>query len=142
MDISDELTKLVEAQIAVENLNVREADETEKKLGNAAAKLLLHIIGMDSQKHAYVLNQILEAAKEIPPSETLWQHKIESYVDPIAAKKDLEQHIKREAQMIKHVEEETKQTKDEGLRMLLQYIVEEEKKHHKMLETIIEHTPS
>ena len=42
--------------------------------------------------------------------------------------------------MIVHVEKEIKQTKDEGLKTLLQYIVEEEKKHHQMLETIIKHT--
>ena len=141
MDISDELKKLVKAQIVIEEVNVKEAAETEEKLGNMAAKLLLHIIALDSQKHAYVLNGILEAAKDIPTSETLWEHKLDNYVDPFAAKQRLEKHIKREAQMIKYVDEESKLTKDEGLKTLLQYIVEEEKKHHKMLETIIKHMP-
>lgn len=140
MDITEKLTKLITAQIAVENLNAKEVAETEKKLGNAVAKLLLHIIAMDSQKHAYVLDEILATVEDVPSHETLWEHKLESYIDPIAAKKNLEQHMKREAEMIKHVKEETKQTKDEGLKMILQYVVEEEKKHHKMLETIIKNT--
>lgn len=42
--------------------------------------------------------------------------------------------------MIVHVEKEIQKTKDKALKMLLQYILEEEKKHHKMLETIIKHT--
>jgi len=140
MNVTDELVKLVKKQVEVENINVKEVADTEKKVGNVAAKLLLHIIKMDSQKHAEVLGGILEVADKIPPSENLWQYKLESYVDPIAVKKDLERHKQREAQMIAYVEKEIKQTKDEGLKTLLQYIVEEEKKHHQMLETIIKHT--
>lgn len=140
MDVTDELIELVKKQVEIENINVKEVADTEKKIGNAAAKLLLHIIKMDSQKHAEVLGGILEAVGKIPPSENLWLHKLESYVDPMAVKKDLERHKQREAQMIVHVEKEIKQTKDEGLKTLLQYIVEEEKKHHQMLETIIKHT--
>jgi len=45
--------------------------------------------------------------------------------------------MERESQMIKHVEEEIEETKDEGLRMLLEFIVEDERKHHKMLAAII-----
>jgi len=140
MDVTDELIKLVKKQVEVENINVKEVSETEKIIGNAAAKLLLHIIKMDSQKHAEVLDGVLEVVGKIPPSGNLWLHKLESYVDPLAVKKDLERHKQREAQMIVHVEKEIKQTKDEGLKTLLQYIVEEEKKHHQMLETIIKHT--
>jgi hypothetical protein len=75
---------------------------------------------------------------KVPPSKDLWEHKLESYVDPIAVKIELESHMKREAEMIAHVEKEIKQTKDEGLKQLLQLIFEEEKKHHKMLKTVIQ----
>jgi len=92
---------------------------------------------MDSQKHADALEGMLEVLKGKPPSKNLWEHKLESYVDPIVVKKELERHMERENQMIKHVEEEIEETKDEGLRMLLKFIVEDERKHHKMLEEII-----
>ncbi|MGC8895879.1 MAG: ferritin family protein [Candidatus Bathyarchaeia archaeon] len=140
MDVTDEWIKLVKKQIEVENLNVKEVAESETKVGNAAAKMYLRIIELDSQKHAEVLSGILNVVGKIPPSENLWKYKIESYVDPLVVKRDLQRHMEREAQMIVHVEKEIQRTKDKALKMLLQYILEEERKHHKMLETIIKHT--
>jgi hypothetical protein len=35
--------KMVKKQIEVENLNVKEVAESESKVGNAAAKMYLHI---------------------------------------------------------------------------------------------------
>jgi len=128
---------MAKKQIEIEKENVKEVSETEKKIGYAAAKLFLHIIQMDSQKHADALEGMLEVLKGKPPSKNLWEHKLESYVDPIVVKKELERHMERESQMIKHVEEEIEETKDEGLRMLLEFIVEDERKHHKMLAAII-----
>jgi hypothetical protein len=140
MDVTDEWIKLVKKQIEVENLNVNEVAESENKVGNAAAKMYLRIIKLDSQKHAEVLSGILDVVRKIPPSENLWKYKLESYVDPLVVKRDLQRHMEREAQMIVHVEKEIQRTKDKVLKILLQYILEEERKHHKMLETIIKHT--
>jgi hypothetical protein len=140
MNITDEWIKMVKKQIEVENLNVKEVAESETKVGNAAAKMYLRIIKLDSQKHAEVLSGILDVVGKIPPSENLWKYKLESYVDPLVVKRDLQRHMEREAQMIVHVEKEIQRTKDKALKMLLQYILEEEKKHHKMLETIIKYT--
>ncbi|MDH7477978.1 MAG: ferritin family protein [Candidatus Bathyarchaeota archaeon] len=140
MNVTDEWIKMVKKQIEVENLNVKEVAESETKVGNAAAKMYLRIIKLDSQKHAEVLSGILDVVGKIPPSENLWKYKLESYVDPLVVKRDLQRHMEREAQMIVHVEKEIQRTKDKALKMLLQYILEEEKKHHKMLETIIKHT--
>lgn len=138
MEVKKELLQLLKKQIEVEKTNVEQVSNTEEKIDNAAAKLFLHIIGVDSQKHAYVLKGIIEILSKVPPSKDLWEHKLESYVDPIAVKRELESHMKREAEMIAHVEKEIKQAKDEGLKQLLQLIFEEEKKHHKMLKTVIQ----
>ncbi|MEM3700087.1 MAG: ferritin family protein [Candidatus Bathyarchaeia archaeon] len=140
MNVADEWIKMVKKQIEVENINVKEVAESETKVGNAAAKMYLHIIKLDSQKHADVLSGILDVVGKIPPSENLWKYKLESYVDPLVVKRDLQRHMEREAQMIAHVEKEIQKTKDKALKTLLQYILEEEKKHHKMLETVIKHT--
>lgn len=137
MEAKEKMVKLIKKQIEIEKTNVEQVSETEDKIGNAAAKLLLHIIGTDSQKHADILNGILEVLSGIPPSKTLWEHKVESYVDPFVVKKELENHIEREAEMIKHVEKELKHTEDEGLKQLLRHILDDEKKHHKILKTIV-----
>jgi rubrerythrin len=138
--VEEDWVKLVKQQIAVENTNVKEVAESEKKVGNAAAKLYLRIIKMDSQKHAEILSGLLEFIGKVPPTEDLWTYKLESYVDPFVVKRELEAHMEREKQMIQHVEKELWKTRDEALKALLQYILDEEKKHHKMLETVIKHT--
>jgi len=139
METRERLIELIRAQIEVEKENVRQVTETEKKVDNAAAKLSLLEIRLDSQKHADILNGILEVLSGVPPSQTLWEYRLSSYIDPFLVKKELENHEKREARMIDHVEEEIKQTKDEGIKLLLQHVLEDERKHHKILETIVKH---
>lgn len=139
METKERLVELIRKQIEIEKENVVQVSETEKKVDNAAAKLSLLEIRLDSQKHADILNGILEVLRGIPPSKTLWEHRLESYIDPFVVKRELESHIKREDEMLDHVEEEIKQTKDEALKLLLQHIVDDERKHHKILETIVKH---
>lgn len=139
METRERLIELIRAQIEVEKENVRQVTETEKKVDNAAAKLSLLEIRLDSQKHADILNGILEVLSGVPPSQTLWEYRISSYIDPFLVKGELESHEEREARMIDHVEEEIKQTKDEGIKLLLQHVLEDERKHHKILETIVKH---
>lgn len=139
METEDRLVQLIKKQIEIEKTNVKQVSETEEKVDNAAAKLSLLEIRLDSQKHADILNGMLKVLSGVPPSKTLWEHRIESYIDPFVVKKELETHMKREAEMIAHVEEEIKQTNDEALRLLLQHILDDERKHHKALETIVKH---
>jgi rubrerythrin len=139
METTERLIELIRKQIEIERENVRQVNETEKKVDNAAAKLSLLEIRLDSQKHADILNGILEVLRGVPPSKTLWEYRIESYIDPFVVKRELESHIKREDEMLDHVEEEIKQTKDEGLKLLLQHIADDERKHHDILEAIVKH---
>lgn len=138
METKEKLTELIRKQISIENINVKKVGETEKKVGYAAAKLFLQVIRVDSQKHADILNGMLEVLGGIPPSKSLWEHKLESYVDPVMVKRELEDHMKRESEMIAHVERETKSTKDEGLKQLLSYILDDEKRHHSILKTVVD----
>ena len=139
MKRNDKLIQLIKEQIEIEKENVRQVGETEKKVGNAAAELFLNVIKLDSKKHADILNGLLKVLRGIPPSKTLWEHRMESYIDPFVVKKELENHMDREAAMIVHVEEEIKQTEDEGLKLLLQHIADDERKHHKILQTVVKH---
>ena len=141
MENKEKLIELIKAQIEIEKENVRQVNATEKKVDNAAAKISLLEIRIDSQKHADILSGILEFLRETPSSENLWEHRLAGYVDPFVVKNELESHEKRESQAIELVENEIKNTKDEGLRLLLQNILEDEKKHHKMLENIVKHLP-
>ncbi len=139
METRERLIELIRKQIEIERENVRQVNETEKKVDNAAAKLSLLEIRLDSQKHADISNGILEVLRGVPPSKTLWEYRIESYIDPFVVKRELESHIKREDEMLDNVEKEIKQTKDEGLKLLLQHIADDERKHHDILEAIVKH---
>jgi len=139
METREKLIQLIKGQIEIEKENVRQVNETEKKVDNAAAKLSLLEIRLDSQKHADILNGILEVLSGVPASKTLWEHRIESYIEPFVVQRELENHEQREAKMIEHVEEEIKHTEDEGLKLLLQHVLDDERKHHKILETLVKH---
>jgi len=140
MEEKEKLIQLVKKQIGIERELVKRIGEMEKKVGNAAAKMLLLEMRLDSQKHAGILTSILKVLRGVPPSQTIWEYRLESYVDPFVVKKELENHMKMETAVLTHVEEEIKQTKDEGLKLLLQHIADDEKKHHKILETIVKYS--
>lgn len=137
MEQKDKLIPLIKKQIIIEKEHVKKITELEKKVRNAAARLLLLEMRLDSEKHAGILTGILETLKGVPPSKTLWEYELEGYIDPIIVKRSLEEHVKMEADVLAHVEEEMRHTEDEGLKLLLRHIAEDEKKHHKILEEIV-----
>jgi len=140
MSQKDKLLQLLKKQVEIENDHVKRIKELEKKAGTAAARLLLIEMRLDSAKHASILNEIIQVIVDVHPSQTLWDYRIEGYVDKLAVKKELENHVKMETEVLAHVEEEMKHTKDEGLKLLLEHIAADEKKHHAILETIVKNS--
>jgi rubrerythrin len=78
--------------------------------------------------------------KRVPLSKTLWDYRIDSYVDELVIKNELQNHVKMETDILDHIEKETEQTADQGLKLLLQNIAEDEKKHHKILQSIVRYS--
>jgi rubrerythrin len=130
------LKKLVEEQIKVERNFVTAVEKEIKDVHNVAARLLLLETQKDSEKHAIILEGILEVISQ-KDAKPLWDTLQDSYVDKLVVKKNLENHIKTETTMLDHIEKEMKATKDEGIKLLLEHIASDEKKHHKILETVI-----
>lgn len=140
MENREELVRLLKKQIEIENDHVKRLEGLQKKVNTAAAQILLLEMQLDSQKHASILGGILKVLKGIPPSKTLWDYRIDSYVDGLAVKNELQNHMKMETDVLNHVQKEIEQTKDEGLKLLLQNIAEDEKKHHRILEAIVRYS--
>lgn len=140
MERKDELIQLIKKQIGIEKEHVVRIGKLLKKADTAAAQLLLLEMQLDSKKHASMLAGILKVLKGQPSSKALWEYKIDTYVDRLVVKRELEEHVKMETEVLQHVEKEIAQTKDEGLKLLLQHIADDEKKHHKILETIVKHS--
>ncbi len=135
-----DLVDLTKAQIKLENNTKKKIKNLEEATANLAAKLFLAEMRLDTEKHAKILQTMLDIMKqrkpEIPP-RTLWTTKIHSYVDSLVAKKMLEDHVVIETSMLRHVEKEIEKTDDEALKLLFRHIADDEKKHHKIMEIIL-----
>ena len=130
------LESLIKKQITIEKNFVATVQEQIDAVHNVAARLLLLETQKDSEKHALILEGILQVISQTgarPLRDTL----IDGYIDKIVVKKNLEKHIEIENTMMKHVEEEIRKTQDEGIKLLLQHIASDEKKHHEILQTVI-----
>lgn len=130
------LVNLIKQQIKIEKGFVTAIQKEIKDTHNVAAKLLLLETQKDSEKHAMILEGILDVISQ-KDAKPLWDILIESYVDKLVVKKNLENHIKTEEVMIEHIQREMNETKDEGIKLLLEHIASDEKKHHEILKTVI-----
>ncbi len=134
---SERLVRLVEEQVRIEEHFIESIEEELKNMHNVAAKLLLLETQKDSEKHALILKGILEviSKKDATP---LWEDLLHSYVEKEVVRRNLEGHIKTEMKMFEQVNQVIKETTDEGIKLLLEHISEDEKKHHKILQTVIQ----
>jgi rubrerythrin len=131
-----ELIDLVREQVQIEKESAARLGETESKVGTGAAKLLLVEIRCDSQKHAAILEAILEALEGAQSSKPLWQQAFSGFADPIMVKREIENHKTLGKSMVAHIQKEMSKTDDEAVRTLLQHLTEDEKRHSEILDTI------
>jgi rubrerythrin len=131
-----ELVDLIREQVEIEKESAARLGETEQKVGTGAAKLLLVEMRCDSQKHAAILEAILEALKGAQSSKSLWQQAFSGFADPIIVKREIENHKTLGKSMIAHIQREMSKTDDEAVRTLLHHLTEDEKRHSEILDTI------
>jgi len=136
MKAEESVVKLIKRQKQSEESMVKAVEVLEERVHNAAARLLLAELRLDSTKHAHICNEILKTTEKSLPVN-LWDARIEGYVDMQVVKKELERHIKLEEAMLKDVERIISESKDEAIKLLFTHIAEDEKKHHKNIQLII-----
>ena len=127
---------LVREQVQIEKESATRLSETEQKVGTGAAKLLLVEMRCDSQKHAAILEAILEALEGAQPAKPLWQQAFSGFADPIIVKREIENHKTLGKSMVAHIQKEMSKTDDEAVRTPLQHLSEDEKRHSEILDTI------
>jgi len=135
MKSKDELIELIKKQIGIEKQIGKDVEKQLKMVHNAAARLLLTEMKYDAKKHASILQGILDVIAKSDMS--LWDYKIDSYVDKLMVKKELERHIVIEQDTLDLVKKEIDQTSDKGIKLLLQHIADDEDRHHSLLRTIV-----
>jgi rubrerythrin len=138
MSKENRLVTLIRQQINVEKEHVENLVDLRKKVGNAAARLLLLEMRLDSEKHVSILNEMLEILKEIPLDTTLWDHELEEYIGEAIVEKEFKENVTKENSALEHLKEELKHSKDESIKLLFQNIDEDEKKQNRTLKTMVE----
>jgi len=131
-----ELVNLIREQVEIEKESAARLSKTEQKVGTGAAKLLLVEMRCDSQKHAAILEAILEALKGDQSSKPLWERALSGFADPVIVKREIENHKTLGKSMVAHIQKEMIKTDDEAVRTLLQHLTEDEKRHSQILDTI------
>ena len=136
MEIHEDLVKLIEEQIAIEKESVAMFAETEQRVGTGIAKLLIREIRMDSQKHASILEEVLETLKGHPSPNSSWQKASDRFIDPLVVKREIEKHKDLTKSMQAHLAREMSKTKDETILALLKHLAQDERRHNEILDTI------
>lgn len=134
-----DLMDMINAQIELEKNTHERILELEEITGNLAAKLFLAEMRFDTEKHVKILQTMLDLLEQVEPEDSskFWGKETRNYVDALTAKKELVKHITVETEMLKHVETEIQKTNDEAIKELFQHIADDERKHHKIMETIL-----
>lgn len=141
MKAEKDLVEMVRIQIKMERNTARKIRELEEVVANLAAKLFLAEMRFDTEKHAKILRTMLDLMKRLEADRfptKFWNKETHEYVDALVARRTLQNHVKVETRMLKHVKEQIRKTDDEALKLLFRHIAADEKKHHKIMETILE----
>ena len=108
-------------------------NEALDEIDNPAVKAVLSGISLDSLKHADICEEVKKfkklLEKTLPPlePETLYEQR-----------KLVEKHIEYEARLIEKIEEILPEIQDEKIRLVLNAILEDEKRHHLLLKKVLE----
>ncbi|MFX0168129.1 MAG: ferritin family protein [Candidatus Hodarchaeota archaeon] len=124
----DQLKVFLKKQIALEAKIVKVAKTSVKNTRNELVRYLIEAIAIDSNKHALLLNAILARLESKTPFIE------ETKRDELGA--NIQEHIRLEANAIKTYSNLIPKTEDPGTKKVLEYILEDEKRHHTLLKQL------
>ena len=128
--MSDELINFFENQIKLENKIVQSVSDALDNIDNLAVKTALRGISLDSSKHAEMYRSAI--ALLTSSSAALNEEQLD------LQRRVVERHIEMEAAVIKQLEAKMPGVENEKLELLLQAILLDERRHHKLLKTLLE----
>lgn len=130
MKTKNELITFLKAQIEIENEIVDSLNSALIEVKNPPVKGVLKGISLDSVKHA----EMYAAATEllIGVAQALTQEHLDKQ------KALVEKHIRMEAELIKKISKVLPTVENEKVKLLLNAILEDEKRHHALLKIVLE----
>lgn len=130
MSKDNELTDFLKRQAKIEHEIVKSLDKALPDINNPAVRGVLKGISMDSVKHGYMYDSAVNLLTEVPPALT--QENLERQ------RALVKKHIKMEAELIEEINKRLPQVENEKVKLLLEGILDDEKRHHELLKEILE----
>ncbi len=123
-----EVIDLLKKQKKIELGHVAALTETMKDVENPMIKVVLESIVHDSRKHAAIAQALIDVEAGAVP------HKLDMDLGPATNfNQNIKQHIRAEMEMIEMLEKIGGLITDDRVQKFIDYLVEEEKRHHKLL---------
>jgi len=128
--VSKELVNFLKEQIKIENKIVNSLNRALREVGNPAVKGVLKGISLDSVKHAEMYGAAVMLLTRV--SQALSQEHLEKQRDLV------EKHIRMEAELIEKITNVIPTVENEKVKLLLNAILWDEKRHHELLKKVLE----
>ena len=125
----DELVDLFKNQIKIEQTIVDSVKEGLTEIKNPAVKGVLNGISLDSLKHAQMYSSAITLLTSVPQALT------EGNLDK--QKELVKRHIQLEVKVIQKLCEIIPSVQKEKVKLLLNAILEDEKRHHALLQKVL-----
>ena len=117
-------------QIEIENQIVASLNSSLVEMGNPAVTGVLKGISLDSVKHAQMYTSAINLLTSIPPALT--QERLDEQ------RALVEKHIHLEAELIKKIRDTLPRVENEKVKLLLNAILTDEKRHHVLLTKVLD----
>ena len=130
MSSKGELVVFLKEQIKIENKIVESLNSALREIGNPAVKGVLKGISLDSVKHAEMYAAAVKMLTSV--SQALTQEHLDKQRELV------KEHIRLEVELIERISEIIPNIENEKVRLLLNAILLDEKRHHELLKKILE----
>lgn len=125
-----ELTDFLKEQIKIENRIVESLSSSLGEMGNPAVRGVLEGISLDSVKHAEMYASAVSLLISVQPALT------QEHLDK--QRELVEKHIRLEAELIEKISEKLRGIEDRKVKLLLNAILMDEKRHHELFKKVLE----
>jgi rubrerythrin len=126
----EELVRFLKDQVKVENKIVESLNKSLPEIGNPTVRGVLKGVSLDSVKHAEMYGSAVTLMTTV--SKALTQENLDKQKDLV------EKHIQMEAELIKKIGNVLPSVKDGKVKLLLNAILADEKRHHGLLKQVLE----
>lgn len=130
MSSKGELVVFLKEQIKIENKIVESLNSALREIGNPAVKGVLKGISLDSVKHAEMYAAAVKLLTSV--SQALTQEHLDKQRELV------KEHIRLEVELIERISEIIPNIENEKIKLLLNAILLDEKRHHELLKKVLE----